>query len=177
MTARTLTCRAATAADLAPIVALFLDCWRVSYRDVLPLDSITAMTSARAASLWSTALTDGPTRQVILATARGHPASPVIGVARWEPDHVAPRSRPATVQSLYVSPAAQRAGVGAALLADLERRVRNAGPTTAQLWVFAANRRGMDFYERHGWCPDGVTRTQDEFGQPEIRLHKVLADA
>ncbi|CAN5505046.1 hypothetical protein BH24ACT5_BH24ACT5_02640 [soil metagenome] len=177
MTTRTLTCRSATVADLAAIVAVFLDCWRDSYRDVLPVDTITAMTSARAASLWSTALTDAPTSQVIVATASGHPARSVVGVGRWEPDHAAPSSRPATVRSLYVSPTAQRAGIGTALLADLEGRVWNAGPTTARLWVFAANRRGIDFYERHGWCPDGVTRIQDEFGQPEIRLRKVLTDA
>lgn len=177
MTAPTLTLRSATAADLAPIVSVFLDCWRTSYRGVLPDDTVTAMTSARAASLWSTALADGPAGQVIVATTGRHPPNDVIGVGRWQPGHVGPSSRAGVVRSLYVSPTAQRGGVGSTLLADLECRMRAAGATTAHLWVFVANTRGVDFYRQHGWRPDGVTQTQVEFGQPEIRLRKVLADA
>jgi len=47
--------------------------------------------------------------------------------------------------------------------------------TSASLWVFADNAPSIGFYGACGWLPDGVTRIQDEFGEPEIQLRKALA--
>ena len=42
--------------------------------------------------------------------------------------------------------------------------------TQATLWVFEANATARAFYLRHGWEPDGGTRVEPEFGEPEVRL-------
>ena len=47
-----------------------------------------------------------------------------------------------------------------------------AGVTAGRLWVFAANSPSIAFYTAHGWAPDGSTRVEAEFGEPEIGLAK-----
>jgi GNAT superfamily N-acetyltransferase len=61
---------------------------------------------------------------------------------------------------LYVDPAAQGRGVGAALL----ERVRERRPTGFTFWVFQANERARRFYETHG-CR--VVRLTDGSGNEE----------
>ncbi len=45
---------------------------------------------------------------------------------------------------------------------DREARRRDAGFEHAHLWVLEGNDRAAAFYERHGWCEDGVAKDDDE---------------
>jgi GNAT superfamily N-acetyltransferase len=154
--------RAALPVDLAGVLDVFLACWRTAYRGLLPQATLDAMTDRDAADLWAAALADAGS-QVLVADDDGT----VVGVVRWTP-------RDATVQSLYVHPGHQGHGTGAALLEAATRSVADAGGTRARLWVFAANTPARGFYEHHGWVPDGVTRVEDRFGAPELRLERTL---
>lgn len=161
------TLRPATTDDLPGIVAVFLDCWRISYAQVLPAATIDAMTDDRAAALWHDALAaaavPGSGLQVAVADRR------VLGVTRHalEPEGGVNRG---VVHSLYVSPAAQGLGLGARLLDASRAALERAGADEVVLWVFAANEPTRRFYQHQGWVPDGTTRTQPEFGEPELRL-------
>lgn len=66
------------------------------------------------------------------------------------------------VTHLYVSPAAQSRGIGAALL-DHAKGLR---PDRLELWVFQRNAGARRFYERHGFrlvrLTDGVTNMERE---------------
>lgn len=177
MTTPTLSCRSACIADLDAIVNVFLDCWRVSYRGVLPARTIAAMTSDRASTLWSTILEAAEPGRVIVAIGTGPGSNAVVGASRWALDAVSPDTRPGTIESLYVSPGAQRRGVGGELLAEAEHRLRSAGATAGRLWVFAPNAVAIDFYERHGWHGGGAQRTEDDFEVLEIGLAKDFTDA
>ncbi|MBR6717645.1 MAG: GNAT family N-acetyltransferase [Oscillospiraceae bacterium] len=68
------------------------------------------------------------------------------------------------VEKLYVEPQFQSQGIGAALLefAISEMHVTN-------LWALEYNKRGIAFYSRHGFLPNGETMTEDEW-VPLIRL-------
>ena len=54
------------------------------------------------------------------------------------------------LENLFIDPGAQGRGVGAALLAELEARLRGAFDT-ATLRCLHANRDARRFYERHGY--------------------------
>ncbi len=144
--------------DLAAVVAVFLACWRISYRGLLPDATVDAMSDDDATGLWRAALAD-PAGRILVADAGGV----VVGVTRWTPAD-------ATVQSLYVHPDSRGLGAGGALLDAAADDLRAGGATLAHLWVFEANTPSRAFYARRGWRPDGTTRTQSQFGVPELRL-------
>lgn len=68
------------------------------------------------------------------------------------------------VEKLYVEPQFQSQGIGAALLefAVSEMHVTN-------LWALEYNKRGIAFYSRHGFLPNGETMIEDEW-VPLIQL-------
>ncbi|MGO1489121.1 MAG: GNAT family N-acetyltransferase [Arachnia sp.] len=158
--------RTATIDDQDAIVEVFLECWRQSYAGLLPQFAIDAMTDRRAASLWTDLLMEGP--GTVCVAEDGHK---VMGVTRFEIlDGIG------IVQSLYVYPHAQGRGMGALLLKEARTSMGAGGAHILQLWVFADNAPSIGFYRRLGWLPDGHSRTQEEFGVPELRLtfQKVL---
>jgi GNAT superfamily N-acetyltransferase len=177
------TLRPATFADLDGIVAVFLACWRNNYVRVMPERLVSSMTTERAKTLWEPALREdapadgGPVVVVAAETSGGVPAAggghpTVCGVTRWSL-----QEGQGTIHSLYVDPALQGGGVGALLLQAAEDGIAAAGAATATLWVFGDNTPSLAFYRRRGWAPDGVVRTSTEFGEPEVRLAKVLKEA
>ena len=55
------------------------------------------------------------------------------------------------VEQVYVSAVHRGKGVADTLMADAERRIKDAGYSTAWLAVVAGNARARRFYERRGW--------------------------
>lgn len=172
--------RRATPDDLSGVLDVFLGCWRESYRGVLPASAIDAMTDERAEALWSRVLAD--TAGVVLVAVDGDADvaegdGRVVGITRYAvgagTDAGAHEgAAEGAVHSLYVSPRAHGAGVGTLLLSSATDALRAAGAAAATLWVFAANAPSIGFYESRGWRPDGETRTQADFGEPEQRMRR-----
>ena len=154
----TMRLRPATAEDLPAVVAVFLACWRVSYRGLLPDEVLGRMTDEGAERLGREALAD-PGASVLVA----EDDTRVVGVTRWT-------AGDGTVQSLYVDPGHQGAGTGRALLDAAVAALAEGGAHRARLWVFAANTAARGFYARHGWHPEGTVRTQPQFGASELAL-------
>ena len=82
-------------------------------------------------------------------------------------------ARSAACRGLDVEPAAQGAGVGAALYEHAVAQLRGAGFGEAVVWLFEANGHARAFYERRGWSADGPTGTAAE--APELRYRQTLA--
>lgn len=163
----TLQVRPATPDDVSGVLEVFLACWRESYRGVLPDAAIDAMTDARAEALWRRVLSD-PVGIVLVAERDGG----IVGITRYAATSNSDGPVDGAVHSLYVSPRAHGGGIGGALLTRATAELRQAGAEAATLWVFAANAPSIGFYEAKGWHPDGATRTQPEFGEPEQRMRK-----
>jgi GNAT superfamily N-acetyltransferase len=174
--------REAVPGDLDEIVAIFLACWRGSYAAVLPLALVERMTDAQARDLWSAALERAAGRMLVAAPAAGEPP---LGVSRvsfggdgdGDGEDVSDDNGAdavGLVESLYVSPAAQGAGIGRALLTAAVGALADAGATSARLWVFAQNQPSRDFYRAQGWTEDGGQRVQEAFGEPELRMARAL---
>lgn len=162
------TLRPATADDRDAIVAVFLACWRESYVGVLPDAAIAAMTDERAEALWSRALAS--MEGVVLVAVHD---GVVQGITRF----ASGGAGDGAVHSLYVSPAARGLGLGTRLLDTAYETLRAGGAASVALWVFAANAPSIAFYRGRGWLPDGGSRTQEEFGEPELRLRRGEAAA
>ena len=62
---------------------------------------------------------------------------------------------------MLLSPRLRGQGHGRTLLTHAETLARTAGATHLYLAVIEANPRGRAFWERHGFRPTGITRTDD----------------
>jgi ribosomal protein S18 acetylase RimI-like enzyme len=162
--------RVARRDDVDQLSAVFLDCWRVSYAQVMPASLVAGMTEQKARSLWADAL-QRP-NQTILAATEDEPPHAVVGfVGFWLQE-----DGTGYVSSLYVSPQLQGGGVGRRLLSGAEEELRDAGARSARLWVFEENGPSRAFYARQGWQPDGRRETLPEWGQPQLGLTKTFSD-
>lgn len=162
--------RRASADDLDAVAALFLACWRRSYRGVLPDRVVDLYDPVSARDLWQRSFADAPDgREVVLAE---RPDRTIVGVVTMGEDP----GRPGVghIFSLYVHPEAQGQGIGARLVSVAEDRLASSGYAEASLWVFEANVRARAFYERLDWRPDGNHRVEPEYGECESRLTRSL---
>ena len=155
--------RVAAEDDLPGIIKVFTKCWR-GYQGV-PASVIDGLSDADAEAMWrQVAATDLPS--IVVAVRDGE----IVGFTRF----VASDGE-GMVHSLYVSPEAQGAGLGGTLLDHALASFARQGIALARLWVFAANAAGIGFYRARGWRPDGATRVEQQFGEPELRLVKAVA--
>jgi GNAT superfamily N-acetyltransferase len=160
--------RRGVADDAAAAGAVFLACWHRSYATLLSGPVRARYDEASAVAMWQGILSapDG----VLVADV---PEQGVRGVARFgaDPDD----ELCGHVFSLYVHPDAQGLGLGRTLLHAAAEKLRAAGYGTATLWVFAGNDDARAFYAAQGWTPDGGTRVEEAYGEPELRLRRNLA--
>ena len=71
------------------------------------------------------------------------------------------------VRRLYVEPALQSRGIGAALL---EFAIREKHVT--RLWALEKNTRAIAFYRRHGFLPNGERRLEEDTEEYLVRLER-----
>ena len=75
------------------------------------------------------------------------------------------------LMAIYVDPSQLGCGIGRLLIGAARDRLRGLGVAGAALWVLKDNARARRFYERDGWRPDGVCRTETYGDRPvdEVR--------
>jgi GNAT superfamily N-acetyltransferase len=147
--------RPATADDARALAELEVRAWRWAYVDFVSDEHM--ITVAERVERWSGRSAEG-------AFVEELDDGRVVGVVQVRGD--------GELHGLYVEPAAQGAGLGAALHDFAVDELRRRGVPAATLWVFAANGHARGFYERRGWAADGETGTSAE--APEVRYRKNL---
>ncbi|WP_158866896.1 GNAT family N-acetyltransferase [Leifsonia sp. AG29] len=157
--------RTATPDDAETFAAIFVDCWTISYSQVMPAELVERMTADRARKLWRGALASGDPYAAV-EDDQGQVAG-FVGY-RLNDDGTG------YVSSLYVSPFAQGGGYGRLLVTRAEDDLRALGATRARLWVFEQNEPSRRFYEKNGWSLDGTRETLEEWGQPQVGMAKRL---
>ncbi len=160
------TVRVAGLDDADAFRTVFLDCWRVSYAQIMPPALIESMTSERADELWQNALGSGTDTYVAAVDDDDR----IVGFAGFRLDE----PTVGYVSSLYVSPFTQGGGFGRLLLTRCEDELRSLGAERARLWVFEQNEPSRAFYTRLGWSLDGRRETLDEWGEPQVGMSKEL---
>ena len=162
--------RPATPDDAAALAGVQIRAWWRAYADLVDHDKLSEHTVASRTERWQEILAGGET-QTAVAEAAGR----VAGFASvGAPRHAEPEPGLGELHALYVDPPAQGAGVGSALLAEAEARLRAHGFERGVLCVFEANGLARAFYAARGWSREQPHTVLADRWAPEIRMRKEL---
>jgi ribosomal protein S18 acetylase RimI-like enzyme len=156
--------REATPEDAEAVAEVQVRSWQAAYDHVLPQEGLLSLSVADRADMWRR-------RPPLVAETAGEIVGFVaVGLSR-------DAGGDGELYAIYVHPWHWGTGIGRALIAAGEARLRELGHGSASLWVLEDNPRARRFYEAAGWSTDGTTRPIDVFGilVPEIRYEKKLS--
>ena len=169
-----ITTRPANIDDARAIAEINVTTWQSAYLGLVEQELLDGMSVDQAAAWWRGQLIGGSAGSGILVALA---EDSVVGYGSYGPS----RDEDATsatgeVLTIYVLPDLWSRGVGQALLAEMDRQMVAAGFEEAMLWVLAGNERGMSFYKRQGWAPDGAEKDQRMAGATlhEVRYRRSL---
>jgi ribosomal protein S18 acetylase RimI-like enzyme len=162
--------RPARAGDAAALAGVQLRAWWRAYGDYVDHDELAAHTVASRTERWREILAGGQTQTAVAEVDGRVTGFASVGV----PVHADPEPGLGELHAIYVDPPAQGAGLGSALLADAEERLRAQGFSRALLCVFEANGLARAFYARHGWRDEDPPVVLHDRWAPEIRMLKQL---
>lgn len=144
--------RAAIPPDAAAIAAVHVAAWRESYAGLVPERVLASLSVADRAARWQGILSR-PEAFDDTATFLAEGEGGVLGFASCGAQRT-PTLRDqgftAEISAIYILRAAQRRGLGAALMAALARALLTRGHPAASLWVLERNAPARRFYERLG---------------------------
>lgn len=144
MEAKTITLRAATAADAAAIAQVHVDSWRMAYRGLLPEGEIRPISFSKP----------GPGKVDVADDGER-----IIGFSSYGPTRDDDGS--AEIYALYVHPERWRRGAGRLLCERAVRAAIERGHEAITLWVAKGNERACRFYERLGFTLDDAQRRNE----------------
>ncbi|WP_344411994.1 GNAT family N-acetyltransferase [Pseudonocardia ailaonensis] len=149
--------RRATDDDVAEIVRIQADTWRLAYAGFVPEAALAELTSEAATQAWRDAVAAGEPFHVFVAEEGSH----VVGFCAAA--HYAGQKdlSIAEISTLLVEPRWGRRGHGGRLLATAAAALREAGSAEGRAWVPEGDTASRRFYPRAGWKPDGAVRTLD----------------
>jgi ribosomal protein S18 acetylase RimI-like enzyme len=155
--------RPAVPADAEALGRVHAACWAETYPGLLPPALLARMTEpSRRIAEWRGWLADPPVPGgTDLALLDGA----VVGFVSCGPAREAALGAEGEIRALYVLAAAQRRGLGRALLAAAARRLLAGGIGAVALWVIAGNTRAIAFYRALG-AVEGLRRRDAIEGVP-----------
>lgn len=162
----------ATADDLAEIIRIHRETWRLAYSELLPPEVLDALDADES---WAHAVRQG----AVLKATEGEWTVGFVVAGKAPDDEVAdadgsppPDADTTALLSVLVEPRWGRRGHGTRLVAEAARKLTEGGATRGIAWVPEADKASRNFYERLGWTGDGTVRTLDAGGRPlrEVRV-------
>lgn len=143
----TISIRPATAGDAQAIARVRVDCWRTTYRGLIPDAYLDAMSVDASTALWDRVLSAETTAaSVFVAAHDGEVVAFAAGNLLEEPRH----GLDAELSAVYVRRDHQRAAIGRRLVDAVARAQRAHGAHGLIVWVIAGNKAARAFYERLG---------------------------
>jgi len=138
--------RGAAPSDAAAIAELHAESWRLTYRGILPDAYLDGPVGAERLRLWTERLALTQSQRPFTAVAEcDRPVGFVCVLRQDDPQWGL------CLDNLHVLPAFRSHGLGRVLFAEaLKWTVKTAPGRPLYLWVFEANRRAAEFYERLG---------------------------
>jgi GNAT superfamily N-acetyltransferase len=142
--------RRATRADGEAIADLQRRTWADTYRGLVADEVLDGFDTAATGRRWADAAeAQVPARSILVYERNGR----LLGFASVAPVDAGVGE----LETLYVDPDEQGAGIGSALHRDALDAMATAGWGEALLWVAAENDGARAFYEARGWATDGAT--------------------
>jgi ribosomal protein S18 acetylase RimI-like enzyme len=164
--------------DAEGITRIQLIGWQRGYADLMPAAYL-ARRVAEEPERTAQRRTHLASAEGVARTLVAVDGADVVGFTNYGQD----REDPALgeVYAIYVDQDRLSTGIGRALMDEAVRRLRERNLTSVRLWVLAGNARGLTFYERYGFRPDGGRSTfvVEQPGElpielPELRLSLLL---
>jgi len=138
--------RSADRLDAGNIARVHVESWRESYAEILPADFLAALSVDQREENWLRILDDSNQATFVAAIGGGD----VVGFGNCGKQRSAELPYAGEYYALYVLRAAQRQGIGRALMAAMSMRLVELGLPTASVWVIRENTPGRAFYESLG---------------------------
>lgn len=164
--------RRATANDAPMLAKVHVDSWQVAYRGIVPDSFLERFTYQRREEAFRQALTAN-LEETYLVEDNDHAIGILtIGASR---DADLDVNCTGEIWGIYIAPDYWRRGIGTTLVYEAERILQSRGFNQVILWVLEENMDARRFYERMGFCLDGMYRTV-ELGKPlkAVRYKKVM---
>lgn len=159
--------RPATVDDALGIAVVHVRSWQCAYPGLVPQEVLDGMSIRERAANWARILAEP---ESLSETIVGEQDGMITGWASFGAARDADPVATGELWGIYAHPDAWSAGVGHALVTTVERALRADGHESAYLWVLEGNERAIDFYQRHGWMPDGGRKIDDD--RPGLVLHE-----
>ncbi|HKF49982.1 MAG TPA: GNAT family N-acetyltransferase [Terracidiphilus sp.] len=160
--------RKAERADAAAIAHVHVESWRTTYAGIVPDAYLESLDEAARAKAWESLV---ETNDCLVAARDGHVVGFITGGAIREPVEECD----AELYAIYLLAEAQRARIGAGLLRELVRLLRQKGFRSMAVWVLEKN-PSKNFYIRtgahHAATKDivigGLTLLEEAFAWPDL---------
>lgn len=146
--------------DAMAVARVHVRSWQAGYRGLLPDAFLETMRPEERAARYTFGDPDPAQPKTILAVD----ANKILGFATVSPARDNDEVRVGELCALYVDPDHWRRGIGAALMAAADARLRDMGFDAAMLWVLKHNARAERFYRKNGWNADGAERMASAWG-------------
>lgn len=164
--------RRATANDAPMLAKVHVDSWQVAYRGIVPDSFLERFTYQRREEAFWQALTAN-LEETYLVEDNDHAIGILtIGASR---DADLDVNCTGEIWGIYIAPDYWRRGIGTTLVYEAERILQSRGFNQVILWVLEENMDARRFYERMGFCLDGMYR-EVELGKPlkAVRYKKAM---
>lgn len=165
--------RPATFEDVPALAALHVAAWRAAYDALLPQALLDSMQVAERERMWRNAL--GQPGEVFVYEQQGR----LVGFGSLGRQRDEDKDDAATKElyTLYALPDVWGQGVGRSLWLTMLKSLQSQNIQEVSLWVLKGNERGISFYEKAGFKPDGKEKLESWHGFElrELRYLRSLA--
>jgi ribosomal protein S18 acetylase RimI-like enzyme len=142
-----ITIRTATTSDCDKVGPLQVKAWLETYRGLVPDSVLNTLSTIDQAATWRRILVREPPVAMAVAEAS---SGILLGFAAGGPRRGKRLPHDCEIYAIYVLSAAQRQGLGRALMAAVARRLLAQGGQSLCLWVLRDNAPARRFYESLG---------------------------
>lgn len=142
--------RCAQLEDAEAIAAVHVTVWKESYTGLVPAEMLASLSVAERADRWRRILGKPDPAIATAAFVACESGGTVVGFSSCGLQRSADlvgAGFGGEFQAIYVLHAAQRRGMGRALMGAMARDLTNRGLQGGALWVLAGNRPAMNFYD------------------------------
>ena len=166
--------RPATFEDVPALAALHVAAWRAAYDGLLPQALLDSLQVAEREQMWHNALRQ-PGEEAFIYERVGRPLA--FGSLGRQRDEDKDDQVTKELYTLYALPEAWGQGVGRNLWLAMLESLQTQNIQEISLWVLKGNERGISFYEKAGFKPDGEEKLEAwrGFELHELRYVRRLA--
>lgn len=163
--------RRAAPADAEAIAQVHVTSWRETYAGLVPDVVLANLSVADRTAMWRSATSrpEAPGANAVFVAEQGGAVVGFASCCNQRTSELRERGFTAEISAIYVLRAAQRRGVGAALMAAVVPMLVERGQLAATLWVLRENASARRFYERLG----GEVVGEKEDRRPDVSLFEI----